>query len=52
MPSWTLPNQRYKQLNVFERAQYDKAADLLNLSYHQFRGKLKKHDISGRPDGV
>jgi psp operon transcriptional activator len=25
------------------------AADLLGLSYHQFRGKLKKHDISGRP---
>ena len=25
------------------------AADLLGLSYHQFRGKLRKHDISGRP---
>jgi psp operon transcriptional activator len=25
------------------------AADLLGLSYHQFRGKLHKHDISGRP---
>jgi psp operon transcriptional activator len=25
------------------------AADLLGLSYHQFHGKLKKHDISGRP---
>jgi psp operon transcriptional activator len=25
------------------------AADLLSLSYHQFRGKLKKHGISGRP---
>ena len=25
------------------------AADLLGLSYHQFRGKLKKHKISGRP---
>jgi psp operon transcriptional activator len=25
------------------------AADLLNLSYHQFRGKLKKYGISGRP---
>lgn len=24
------------------------AADLLGLSYHQFRGKLKKYDISGR----
>jgi psp operon transcriptional activator len=26
------------------------AADLLALSYHQFRGKLKKYGISGRPD--
>ena len=25
------------------------AADLLGLSYHQFRGKLRKYDISGRP---
>ncbi len=25
------------------------AADLLGLSYHQFRGKLKKHAISGKP---
>jgi len=25
------------------------AADLLGLSYHQFRGKLKKHKVSGRP---
>jgi psp operon transcriptional activator len=25
------------------------AADLLGLSYHQLRGKLKKFDISGRP---
>ena len=25
------------------------AADLLGLSYHQFRGKLRKHDLSGRP---
>jgi psp operon transcriptional activator len=25
------------------------AADLLGLSYHQFRGKLRKHGISGRP---
>jgi psp operon transcriptional activator len=25
------------------------AADLLSLSYHQFRGKLRKHNISGRP---
>ena len=27
------------------------AAELLGLSYHQFRGKLRKHDIAGRPDG-
>lgn len=27
------------------------AAELLGLSYHQFRGKLRKHDISGRPAG-
>ena len=25
------------------------AADLLGLSYHQLRGKLRKYDISGRP---
>ena len=25
------------------------AAELLNLSYHQFRGKLRKYGISGRP---
>ena len=28
------------------------AADLLGLSYHQFRGKLRKHDVSGRPPGL
>lgn len=28
------------------------AADLLGLSYHQFRGKLRKHDISARPGGA
>ena len=25
------------------------AADLLGLSYHQFRGKLRKFKISGKP---
>ena len=25
------------------------AADLLGLSYHQFRGKLRKHEIAGKP---
>jgi len=29
-----------------------RAAKLLGLSYHQFRGKLRKHEISGRPDKV
>ena len=28
------------------------AADLLGLSYHQFRGKLRKHRISGRPSAA
>lgn len=34
---------------ALERARFNqrKAADLLGLSYHQFRGKLRKHDISG-----
>lgn len=27
------------------------AAELLGLSYHQFRGKLRKHDIAGKPTG-
>ena len=33
------------------RARYNQrmAADLLGLSYHQLRGKLRKHDLSGRP---
>jgi len=33
------------------RARYNQrlAADLLDLSYHQFRGKLRKHGMSGRP---
>lgn len=36
---------------ALERARYNQrmAADLLGLSYHQFRGKLRKHDVSGRP---
>ena len=35
---------------ALERARFNQrlAADLLGLSYHQFRGKLRKHDISGR----
>lgn len=41
-------------LAALEKARFNQrqAADLLSLSYHQFRGKLKKHDISGRPDSV
>ncbi|MGI9271151.1 MAG: phage shock protein operon transcriptional activator [Woeseiaceae bacterium] len=36
---------------ALERARFNQrmAADLLGLSYHQFRGKLRKHDVSGRP---
>ena len=36
---------------ALERARFNQrmAADLLGLSYHQFRGRLRKHDISGRP---
>lgn len=38
-------------LAALEKAQFNQrmAADLLSLSYHQFRGKLKKYGISGRP---
>ncbi len=36
---------------ALERARYNQrlAADLLGLSYHQLRGKLRKYDIAGRP---
>ena len=36
---------------ALERARFNQrlAADLLGLSYHQLRGKLRKHEISGRP---
>ena len=36
---------------ALEKARYNQrmAADLLGLSYHQFRGKLRKFDIRGRP---
>jgi len=55
-----LPTDMTQRLTDLERdlltAALDKArfnqrlaADLLGLSYHQFRGKLRKHDISGRP---
>jgi psp operon transcriptional activator len=37
---------------ALSRARYKQtaAAELLNLSYHQFRGLLKKHDLPARPD--
>ncbi|MDH3746712.1 MAG: phage shock protein operon transcriptional activator [Gammaproteobacteria bacterium] len=37
---------------AMERARFNQrlAADLLGLSYDQLRGKLKKHDISRRPE--
>jgi psp operon transcriptional activator len=36
---------------ALERARFNQkvAADLLGLSYHQFRGRLRKLDISGSP---
>ena len=36
---------------ALERARFNQrlAADLLGLTYHQLRGKLRKHEISGRP---
>ena len=36
---------------ALEKARFNQrlAADLLGLGYHQFRGKLKKYDISSRP---
>jgi psp operon transcriptional activator len=43
--------ERELLLAALDKARFNQrlAADFLNLSYHQFRGKLKKHDISGRP---
>ena len=36
---------------ALERSRFNQrmAADLLGLSYHQFRGKLRKHEIAGKP---
>lgn len=36
---------------ALERSRFNQrmAADLLGLSYHQLRGKLRKHELSGRP---
>ena len=46
-----LDTEKELLLAALDRARFNQrvAADLLNLSYHQFRGKLRKHDISGRP---
>jgi len=37
---------------ALEKSRYNQtmAAELLNLSYHQFRGKLRKYGISTQPD--
>jgi psp operon transcriptional activator len=39
---------------ALEKARYNQrvAAGLLGLTYHQFRGALKRHDIPSRPDGT
>ena len=39
---------------ALEKARYNQrlAADLLGLSYHQFRGRLRKLNISSRPGTV
>ena len=41
-------------LAALDRARFNQrmAADLLGLSYHQLRGKMKKYGISGRPESV
>ena len=41
-------------LAALDKARFNQrmAADLLGLSYHQFRGKLKKYGISGRPGSI
>ena len=41
-------------LAALDKARFNQrmAADLLSLSYHQFRGKLKKYGISGRPSSA
>ena len=43
--------ERELLLAALDRSRFNQrmAAELLGLSYHQFRGKLRKYDISGRP---
>ncbi|MDJ0814003.1 MAG: phage shock protein operon transcriptional activator [Woeseiaceae bacterium] len=51
LPQRLLDTERELLLAALDKARFNQrmAADLLNLSYHQFRGKLKKHAIPGRP---
>ena len=51
LPQRLLDTEKELLLAALDKARFNQrmAADLLNLSYHQFRGKLKKHSISGRP---
>ena len=46
--------ERNLLLAALDKSQFNQrmAAKLLSLSYHQFRGKLKKHEISGRPGNL
>ena len=51
LPRRLLDTERELLLAALDKARFNQrlASDLLNLSYHQFRGKLKKHGISGKP---
>jgi psp operon transcriptional activator len=51
LPQRLLDTERELLLAALDKARFNQrmASDLLNLSYHQFRGKLKKHGISGKP---
>ncbi len=51
LPQRLLDTERELLLAALDKARFNqrRAADLLNLSYHQFRGKLRKHEISGKP---
>ncbi len=51
LPQRLLDTERELLLAALDKSRFNqrRAADLLNLSYHQFRGKLRKHEISGKP---
>ncbi len=51
LPQRLLDTERELLLAALDKARFNQrmASDLLSLSYHQFRGKLKKHGISGKP---